>query len=101
MIERMPGENTPRETRREAHDIVNKQKRYQQIIECLQEAGPMSAKEIAVRMFAKGYTPSSERNFTAPRLTEMSAMGVVEPVGKKKCKFTGRNVAVYDMRYET
>ena len=32
----------------------------------------MTAKEIAVEMYKKGYIPSDERNFTAPRLTELS-----------------------------
>lgn len=97
IIKRNAGENTPSETRHEAHESVNKQKRYQQIIEILHENGPMTAKEIAVKMVSKGYITFPERNFSAPRLTEMSAMGVVEPIGRKKCTYTGRNVAVYDL----
>ena len=46
----------------------------------------------------KGYIPTSERNFTAPRLTELSKMGVVEPIGKKMCQYTGKTVAVYACR---
>ena len=49
-------------------------------------------------MHEKGYIPTTERNFAAPRLTEMSRDGIVEPVGKKKCKYTGRMVAVYSLR---
>jgi hypothetical protein len=49
-------------------------------------------------MMNKGYIPTSERNFTAPRVTEMSKTGLVEPIGKKKCKYTGRTVAVYTVR---
>ena len=98
LIERMPGENTPHETRREAHESIDKEKRNRQIIDCLSAYGPMTAKEIAVNLYDRGIIPSSERNMTAPRLSEMSDRGIVEPIGKKKCRFTGRTVAVYDLR---
>lgn len=91
------GEITTLSTRAEAYDTVDKQKRYQQIIECL-EVKPMTAKEIAVMMCNKGYIPNTERNFTAPRLTELSKEGVVEPFAKKRCDYTGKTVAVYRLR---
>lgn len=93
------GEVVTLSTRGEANDSVDKQKRYKQIQECL-EIRPMTAKEIAVMMCEKGYIPTSERNFTAPRLTEMSQNGIVEPFAKKKCDFTGKMVAVYRLREE-
>ena len=98
MIERRYGEMTTLDTRAEAHEQVDKAKRYRQIIECLIENPQMTAKEIVVRMFEKGYIPTTERNFTAPRLTEMSQRGIVEPIGKTKCKYTGKTVAVYGLR---
>ena len=85
------------ETKSEANGKVDKTKRYQQIIECLQERPQQTAKEIAVMMYEKGYIPNSERNFTAPRLTELSQLGIVEPIGKVKCKYTGKTVAVYQL----
>lgn len=91
------GEITTLSTRAEAYDSVDKQKRYEQIIECL-EVRPMTAKEIAVMMCNKGYIPNTERNFTAPRLTELSKEGVVEPFAKKRCDYTGKTVAVYRLR---
>ena len=94
---RRPGETPTLETRSEAEATVDKQRRYKEIMECLRE-GDMTAKECAVVMMNKGYIPTSERNFTAPRLTEMSKAGMVEPVGKKKCQYTGRTVAVYAVR---
>lgn len=100
MIERRNGEMITLETRGESYETVDKAKRYGQILECLKETPKMTAKEIAVRMWEKGYTPTSERNFTAPRLTEMSQMGIVEPVGKMKCQYTGKTVTVYDIREE-
>ena len=85
----------PCETRAEAHETVDKQKRYRQIIEILSGSEGLTAKEIAYRMMMKGYTPTSERNWCAPRLTEMAKNGVVDIIGKKKCAFTGKMVSVY------
>jgi hypothetical protein len=98
MEKRQAGEMTTLETRGEAQEKVDKKKRYSQIIECLKECPEMTAKECAVMMMQKGYIPTSERNFTAPRLTEMSYQGIVEPVGKKVCEYTGHKVAVYALR---
>ena len=98
MEKRKAGEIPTFETRGEANESVDRQKRYSQIIECLKETPEMTAKEIAVRMQRKGYIPTSERNFTAPRLTEMAQKGIVEPVGKKVCSYTGKKVAVYELR---
>lgn len=97
-MERRAGEMTTYETRGESHEQVDKQKRYSQIIECLKECPKMTAKEVAVMMMNKGYIPTSERNFTAPRLTEMCQRGVVEPIGKTVCQYTGKTVAVYSLR---
>ena len=100
MIERMIGEYVPHQTRAEANEKVDRQKRYNQIIECLTEKPNQTAKEIACSMLAKGYIPYCDRNFTAPRLTELTQKGVVEPVGKKECKWTHKMVAVYNLRKE-
>ena len=98
MIERRPGEYIQFDTRGEANETVDRVKRYTQIIECLREKPNQTAKEIACMMCAKGYVPYAERNFTAPRLTELSQRGIVEAVGKKECKWTHRIVAVYALR---
>ena len=95
--ERNFGEDVTLETRAESNEKDNRRVRYRQILECLQEE-PMTAKQVAVMMMNKGYIPTSERNYTAPRLTEMSVKGLVEPVGKTKCEYTGRTVAVYAIR---
>ena len=105
MEERMIGEYTTYETRAESHEKVDKQKRYSQIIECLYEAEKgqergLTAKECAVMMMQKGYIPTSERNFTSPRLTELGRMGKVEPIGKKICTYTGKKVSVWALREE-
>lgn len=97
MRERQSGEYTPYDTRAEANETVDRQVRYRQIIEILRE-GPATAKETAVKMHEKGYTGSDDRNHAAPRLTELSERGVVEPVGSTKCKYTGKTVTVYALR---
>ena len=88
------------ETRKEAHESVDKNLRYRQIIEVLKEYPELSAKQIAVEMVKKGYIPTSERNFVSPRLTELGYMGVVEPVGKKICAYTHKRVSVWALREE-
>ena len=102
VIPRMPGEMTTFDTRHDSHmeELPKKQKRYKQIVELLREKGPMTAKECAVAMYEKGYSKSNERNVAAPRLNELSDIGVVEPTGKKKCSYTGKTVAVYGLRSE-
>lgn len=95
MLERrLPGEITSFMTRRESYDTVDKRKRYTQIKEILLN-NDLTAKEVAVEMFKKGYTPNDERNFSAPRLTELCEMGQVEIIGKKRCEYTGKKVSVY------
>jgi Mn-dependent DtxR family transcriptional regulator len=78
-------------------DIKTKQKiRYKQILDRLC-SGNKTAKEIAVELYELGYIPSTERNYTAPRLTELEKMGYVKVVDKRKCQYTGKQVAVYRM----
>ena len=93
---RLPGENITRQCQKEAEERVDKQKRYNQILEIMSSnKEPLTAKEIANIMFQQHLIPSNERNFVAPRLTELSHIGKVEPVGKKVCKWTGVNVTAY------
>ena len=92
--ERLPGEITSFDTRKESYDKVDKRKRYMQIKNVLDNK-TLTAKEIAVEMCKCGYIPTDERNFAAPRLTELCQMGEVEIVGKKKCEYTGKRVSVY------
>lgn len=98
MEKRQAGECPTIEARHDAHDHVDKKVRYKQIIECLKEKPEQTAKEIAVMMMKKRYIPTSERNFVSPRLTELGHSGVVEPIGKKKCEYTGKTVSVWTLR---
>lgn len=71
-------------------------KRYEEILDRLM-TGRKTAKEVAVELFELGLIPSTERNYTAPRLTELEKMGLVKAVDKTKCKYTGKTVAVYEI----
>ena len=101
MEQRRYGQDITLETRAEAHDKVDKQKRYSEIKQVLSRyPDGLTAKEIAIVMWRKGWIPNSERNFTAPRLTEMCESGQVEPIGKRVCEYTGRKVTLYALRRE-
>lgn len=97
MIKREPGEVPTLSTRAESFEKVDKKRRYKQILGIL-GSGQMTAKEIAVEMHKRGMIQSADRNYAAPRLTELSKDGIVEPVGRKKCTYTGKTVAVYARR---
>lgn len=78
------------------NDIQDKTKiRYIQILNRLNK--PKTAKQLAVELFELGFIPSTERNYTAPRLTELEKMGYVKIVGKAKCEYTGKTVAMYEI----
>lgn len=99
MIERLPGQAITLETRHDSNETIDKNKRYQQILEVLQNK-EMTAKEIAQEMYMREWIPTNERNFVSPRLTELAQEGKVEPVGKKKCLWTDKMVSVWKIREE-
>ncbi|MBQ9659163.1 MAG: hypothetical protein IJV31_10465 [Clostridia bacterium] len=81
-------------------DIKPKRKiRYEQILDRLL-TGAKTAKEIAIELYDLGFTTSTERNNTAPRLTELEKMKLVRVIDKKKCEHTGKKVAVYEITPE-
>lgn len=94
--EAFPGEIVTFTTRALAEEDIKptKQQRYKQILEIL-DGNEMTAKEIAVEMYRRGYVDTMDRNCSAPRLTELMHKMVVEAIGKKKCQYTGKTVAVY------
>ncbi len=100
MIERLPGEIPMLETRSESYEMVDKKKRYTQIFEVLAGGKTLTAKEIAVEMCNRGYIPTSERNFSSPRITELLRNGSLDCVGKKRCSYTGKTVSVFKLREE-
>lgn len=100
ITQRRLGENPLIENQIEAYESVDKQKRYKQIIEILTEGKEMTAKEIAVEMYKRGYTPTSERNFASPRITELLRTGILDVIGRKKCEYSGKSVSVFGLLNE-
>lgn len=91
-----------KETRRESYGAAKQDAaaRRRVILEILTERGQLTAREVAAELHRRGITPSDERNYSAPRLTELKAAGQVEVTGKKICDRTGRSVAVWAVTKE-
>ena len=90
----------PKETRRKSYHAVQPDAgiRRQIILDILTGSEGMTAQEIAGELHRRGITPSGERNFASPRLTELKAAGTIEVTGKKQCYRTGRSVAVWTVK---
>ena len=88
------------ETRRESFEAAKADAaaRRRVILEILTERGGMTAREVAGELHRRGITPTDERNFAAPRLTELYHAGKIITTGKKPCAHSGRNVAVWAVR---
>ena len=88
-----------RETRQLSFEDINKnkRKRYEQILDILQ-GKEMTAKEVAVEMFNRNFTDSTDRNYSQPRLYELVNMDYVEIVGKRVCEYTNKKVSVYRLK---
>jgi len=84
------------ETRAESYICVNKNIRYAQIKQLLKAVFPsgLTCRELANKL---GF---DERNYTAPRCTELVNKGQLEVIGKRYDPKTNRNVAVYRIREE-
>lgn len=90
------------ETRRESHTAIQKEAaaRRRVILSILTERGQLTAREVAAELHRRGVTPSDERNYAAPRLTELREAGKVTVTGKKICNRTGRSVALWAVQQE-
>ena len=91
----------PQETRLESYEAakIDAAARRRVILEILEgHRGGMTAREVAGELHRQGITPTDERNFAAPRLTELYKDGKIAVTGKKICPQTGRNVAVWAVK---
>lgn len=82
----------------DGYPLADKLIRYRQIrgILAVYPEG-LTAKETAHVMHEMGLTPTDERNFSAPRLTEMEEKGWVQVIGKKTCQWTKKRVRIYQL----
>lgn len=79
-----------KETRAESLNELDKTKRYEEIRYALKnEINGLTARELANKL------GSEERNYVAPRLTELTRKNEVKVISKRYDKKTKRNVAVY------
>ena len=85
------------ETRREAyHAALPKSPSRRELILDSLDGRQMTASEIAEELHRLGFVRYYDRNFVAPRLTELESEGLVHTVGKRICKRTGKREAVYE-----
>lgn len=84
------------ETRAEGYEFAKTKQaiRAEIILEILDD-GPKTASEIVKELLDRGIVKYYNRNFVAPRLTELKEEGRVEVIGKRPCIMSGKNVAVW------
>ena len=87
---------TTRETRRESYDAVlpKVNERARLILETLGNR-EMTVSEITEELVSSGKIPYFNRNFVAPRITELRDMHVVETCGRKKATRSDSTEAVW------
>lgn len=84
------------QTRREAYDAVKPKigKRAQLILDTLGN-GEATVSEITAALLGAGAIQYYNRNFVAPRLTELKEQGLVETCGRREALYTGTTEAVW------
>lgn len=87
---------TTRETRRASYDAVlpKVNDRARLILETLGDK-EMTVSEITEELVSSGKIPYFNRNYVAPRLTELKDMNVVETCGRKKATRSNATEAVW------
>ena len=86
------------ETRWESFEKLDKKRLYDLIISTLMDVKEgLTAREIAVILYNKGYIKSNERQATHPRLTELVDANRVAVIGKKLDEISQRHVAIYSI----
>jgi hypothetical protein len=87
---------TTRETRRKSYEAVLPKvtERCRLILETL-GSEEMTVSEITDKLVEKGKIPYYNRNYVAPRLTELKEMGVVETCGRRKSTRSTATEAVW------
>lgn len=87
---------TTRETRRKSYEAVRPKVngRCRLILETL-GAREMTVSEITDQLVEAGRIPYFNRNYVAPRLTELKDMGVVETCGRRKSTRSTATEAVW------
>ena len=92
---------TTKETRRASYDAVlpKVNERCRLILETLGNR-EMTVSEITDELVSSGKIPYYNRNYVAPRLTEMKDDGVVETCGRRQSTRSTATEAVWRRKYE-
>lgn len=87
---------TTKETRRESYDAIlpKVKERARLILETL-GSKEMTVSEITEELVGSGKIPYFNRNYVAPRLTELKDMGIVETCGRRKATRSDATEAVW------
>ena len=87
---------TTKETRRESYEAVlpKVKDRARLILETLGDK-EMTVSEITEELVSSGKIPYFNRNYVAPRLTELKDMGIVETCGRKKATRSDATEAIW------
>ena len=92
--------NITKETRKESFEKIQLKKKNKLIYEQL-GSGEYTARELAIKMYntkdqdGNRLIRTSERQETAPRLTELVDLGLVKVIDKKYDELSGCKVAIY------
>lgn len=90
-------DNITKATRYENYlKVEPKQKSRQQIILDVLGDRQMTVSEITEELIAIGVIRDFNRNFVAPRLTELKGMGILKTVGRRKATRTKATEAVWE-----
>lgn len=83
-------------TRKEGFNdaLIFRQDRAKQVLAVL-GVRELTVDEITDELVELGIIPHYNRNYVAPRLTELKEMGVVETCGTRKAKYSNKNIAVW------
>lgn len=87
---------TTKETRRRSYDAVlpKRAARCRLILETLGDR-ELTASEITEELVATGRIPYFNRNYVAPRLTELKEIGILTTVGRRKATRSDATEAVW------
>lgn len=94
-------DRTTRETRRESYEaVLPKVKARQRLILETLGSRSMTVSEITEELVADGNLPCFNRNYVAPRLTELKLAEIVETCGRRRSTRSGASEAVWRRRLE-
>ena len=85
-----------KETRRESYEAIlpKVKKRAAQVLQALGSRA-MTVSEITEELVRTGVIPYFNRNYVAPRLTELKEIGVVETCGRRKSTRSDASEAIW------